>query len=252
MSNALIGWIWLVVLCTPGIVPAAIFYSQHCKKRPRGGNRFPLGLYVMAVIICAFVAFWYGTGWGVHFACSGASSSNLCGLLGFIVVGPLSSILAVSVLSWLITYFPSQMKSPALVGVVLFVLAGGYHFRGLFFDSEHRTLYQYTLQSSDLDELHRFAPVIEAQMHRLPALKDVSLDSQIQDRQVIVNVDPQKAVAAGVMRPPTGTMTISFRLSPGVELSDAVAQIQDMTSRLVLPASITTSLAKTPIEPRSR
>ena len=250
MSNPQTAWIWLAVLCTPGIVPAVIFYSQHCKKGPQGENRFPLGLYVMVLLVCAFVAFWYGTEWGVRFACSGPSSSNLCGLLGFIVIGPLSSILGVSVLSWLITYFPSQMKTPARVGVVLFVLAGGYHYRGFFFDSEHRTLYQYTLQSSNLDELHRFAPMMEAQMHRLPALKDVSLDSQAQDRRVIVNVDPQKAAAAGVMRPATGTMTISFRLAPGVELSDAMAQIQDMTSRLALPAGITTSLAKAPIEPR--
>ena len=101
---------WIVMLCAPGVVPAVIFYRRHCKERPRGENHFPLGLYVVALLICAFVAFWGGTGWGVSFACSGPSSGNLCGLLPFIVVGPVSSIIAVSVLSWLITFFPLQMK----------------------------------------------------------------------------------------------------------------------------------------------
>ena len=61
---------WMVVLCAPGVVPAVIFYRRHCNERPRGENRFALGLYVVALLICAFVAFWVGTGWGV---CSGPS-----------------------------------------------------------------------------------------------------------------------------------------------------------------------------------
>ena len=101
---------WMVMLCAPGVVPAVIFYRRHCKERPLGENRFPLGPYVVALLICAFVAFWGGTGWGVSFACRGPSSGNLCGLLPFFVVGPLSSIITVCVLSWLITYFPLQMK----------------------------------------------------------------------------------------------------------------------------------------------
>src|SRR5437588_10378761 len=169
----------MVVLCAPGVVPAVIVYRRHCKERPRGESRFPLGLYVVALLICAFVAFWVGTGWGVSFACSGPSSGNLCGLLGFIVVGPLSSIIAVSVLSWLITYFPLQMKRLVLTGVLLFLLAGGYYIRDFFFGIVmHQSVYQYTLQSDNLADLDRFAPVIEAQMRGLPVLKDVSSNSQ--------------------------------------------------------------------------
>ena len=115
----------MVVLCAPGVVPAVIFYKRHCKETPPGQNRFPPSLYVVALLICAYVAFWGGTEWGVRFACSGPSSGNLCGLLGFIVVGPLSSIIAVSALSWLITYFPLQMKRLMFAGVLLFFLAGG-------------------------------------------------------------------------------------------------------------------------------
>ena len=217
---------WMVVLCVPVVVPAVIFYRRHCKERPEGENRFPLGLYVVALLICAFVAFWGGTKLGVHFACSEPSSGNLCGLLGFIVVGPLSSIIAVSVLSWLITYFPLQMKRLVLTGMLLFLLAGGYYFRSFFFGSvTHRSLYQYRLQSSNLDALHRFAPVIEAQMRELPILQDVSLDSQLKSQG-------------------TSDVTISFSLAPKVALGDAIAQIHNMEIRLALPATITTSLAK--------
>jgi hypothetical protein len=242
MSAELIGVFWLVMLCAPGVVPAVIFYRRHCKERPRGENRFPLGLYVVALLICAFVAFWAGTGWGVRFACSGPSPGNLCGLLGFIVVGPLSSIIAVSVLGWLITYFPLQMKRLVLIGVLLFLLAGGYYIRDFFFGIVmHQRLYQYTLQSDNLDDLDRFAPVIEAQMRGLPILKDVSLNSQIKSHQATADVDSQ-GTASGVKELPT--MTISFSLAPRVALADAIAQIHDMEIRLALPATITTSLAK--------
>jgi hypothetical protein len=238
MSAELI--VWLAILCVPGIVPAVIFYSRHCKDTPRGENRFPLGLYFIALLICAFMAFWAGTAWGVRFACSAPSSGNLCGLLGFIVVGPLSSIITVSVVSWLITYFPLQMKRFVLTGVFLFLVAGGYYFSSFFFGNlMHQSLvYRYRLQSDNLDDLRRYAPVIEAQMRELPVLKDVSVDTQLNS----VDVDHQKTTVPGVKELPM--MTVSFSLAPKVALPDAIAQIHDMEIRLALPATITTSLAK--------
>ena len=50
----------MVLLCAPGVVPAVIFYWRHCKERPRREDHFPLGLYVVALLICAFMAFWGG------------------------------------------------------------------------------------------------------------------------------------------------------------------------------------------------
>ena len=242
MSVDLFGW--LAILCAPGIVPAVFFYSRHCKKTPRGENRFPLGLYVVALLICALVAFWAGTAWGARFACSRPSSGNLCGLLGFMVVGPLSSIITVCIVSWLITYFPLQMKRFVLIGVLLFVLAGGYYFSSFLSRSMmHQSLvYRYKLQSGNLDDLGRYAPAIEAQMHKLPVLEDISVDSQLNSGQAIVDVDHQKARVPGVKEPPT--VTVSFRLAPKAALADAIAQIHDMEIRLALPATITTSLAK--------
>src|SRR5262249_673295 len=160
---------------------------------------FPLSLYVIALLICAFVAFWAGTAWGVRFACSGPSSGNLCGLLGFVVVGPLSSIITVSVVSWLITYFPLQTNHFVLTRVFLFLLGGGYYFSSFLVGTlMHQGLvYQYRLQSGNLDDLRRYAPVIEAKMHELPILKDVSVDTQLNSDRAIVDIDHQKTIPPG-------------------------------------------------------
>jgi hypothetical protein len=209
----------------------------------------------VALLICAFVAFWAGTEFGVRLACRGPSSGNLCGLLGFIVIGPLSSIAAVTVLSWLITSFPRQLKGLVLVGNILFLVGVGYHYGSVFLNRPTPgTLYQYTLQAGSLDELDRFAPVIEAQMRRLSVIviKDVSLDPQLKRHQEIVNVDPQHAAASDVKERPTVTMTILFSTAPGEPLDDAIAKITDMERRLALPAAIATSLTKAPTESHSR
>ena len=60
MSAQVTVWLWAATLCAPGIVPALFFYARHYNDTPRGENRFPLGLYVIALLICAFVAFWAG------------------------------------------------------------------------------------------------------------------------------------------------------------------------------------------------
>lgn len=244
MSADLIGY--MIILCAAGIVPGAIFYIRHCNQTPRVENRFPLGLYIVLLLTCAFVAAWVGIGLGVEYACSGPSPGNLCGLPGFFVVGPLSSIVAVTVVSWLMTYFPLQMKRIAPVGLILILLAGGYHYRyqfsGFFLhDVMHRSdLIRYRLQSDNVDDLHRYGSVIEAQMRGLTVLQDVSLDSQVKSDQATVGVEPKKRVPIIKLLP---TMTITFRLAPKVMFSDAVAQIHDVETRLALPATIMTSFA---------
>jgi HAE1 family hydrophobic/amphiphilic exporter-1 len=61
-----------------------------------------------------------------------------------------------------------------------------------------RSAYQYTLSSTNLDELYAFAPLVEAQMRRLSLLQDVGSDLQIKSPQAVVNVDRQKAAALGL------------------------------------------------------
>lgn len=236
-SSQLIIWL---ALCAPGIVPAALLYARHRNQTPRGENRFPLVLYVVVLLICAFVAFWAGVGWGTGYACSGPSPGNLCGLLGF-VVGPLSSIIIVTVVSWLMTHYPLQMKRIAPVAVIL-VLLGGYYYAYQFrVPSLHRSdVVLYRLQSDNVDDLRRYAPMIEAQLRGLPAVKDVSLDSELKSEQAVVGADPRKPGAAIVKQLPTMTMT--FSLAPNVAVGDAIAQIRQMEKRLALPATIKTSL----------
>jgi HAE1 family hydrophobic/amphiphilic exporter-1 len=61
-----------------------------------------------------------------------------------------------------------------------------------------KSLYQYTLQAGDLDELFRFAPLVDAAIRRLPGLQDISSDLEIRSPQAILNIDQQKAATLGL------------------------------------------------------
>jgi hydrophobic/amphiphilic exporter-1 (mainly G- bacteria), HAE1 family len=61
-----------------------------------------------------------------------------------------------------------------------------------------KSLYQYTLQAGDLQELFRFAPLVDAAIRRLPSLQDISSDLQIRSPQAILRVDQQKAATLGL------------------------------------------------------
>jgi HAE1 family hydrophobic/amphiphilic exporter-1 len=61
-----------------------------------------------------------------------------------------------------------------------------------------RAMYQYTMQSSDLDALYSRAPDMLARARDLPALRDVSSDLQISNPTATVDIDREKAAAYGV------------------------------------------------------
>jgi hydrophobic/amphiphilic exporter-1 (mainly G- bacteria), HAE1 family len=61
-----------------------------------------------------------------------------------------------------------------------------------------KSLYQFTLQGPDLDELYRWVPIVQTNMAALPGLQDVSSDLQIASPQVMVQIDRDKARALGV------------------------------------------------------
>jgi HAE1 family hydrophobic/amphiphilic exporter-1 len=61
-----------------------------------------------------------------------------------------------------------------------------------------KSIYQYTLQAGNLDELYRFAPLVDAEMRRLPGLQDVTSDLQIKSPQTILNIDRERAAALGL------------------------------------------------------
>jgi HAE1 family hydrophobic/amphiphilic exporter-1 len=58
--------------------------------------------------------------------------------------------------------------------------------------------YQFTLQTPNLEELYRVTPLLEARLRTLPELENVTSDLQIQNPQVNVVVDRDKASTLGV------------------------------------------------------
>jgi HAE1 family hydrophobic/amphiphilic exporter-1 len=61
-----------------------------------------------------------------------------------------------------------------------------------------RSLYQFTLQDTDSDELYKWAPILEQKVRELPGIEDVSSDLQIKNPQVMVTMDRDKISALGL------------------------------------------------------
>ncbi len=61
-----------------------------------------------------------------------------------------------------------------------------------------KSQYQYTIQGTDLAELQRLAPEIEARIRKLPGLQDVTSDLEVDNPQVFVDINREKAAALNV------------------------------------------------------
>jgi HAE1 family hydrophobic/amphiphilic exporter-1 len=61
-----------------------------------------------------------------------------------------------------------------------------------------KSLYQFTLQGPDLQELYSWVPIVQTNMAALPGLQDVTSDLQISSPQMLVQIDRDKARAVGV------------------------------------------------------
>ena len=61
-----------------------------------------------------------------------------------------------------------------------------------------KSQYQFTLESPETKELYQHAAELEAKMHQIPGLQDVTSDLQIKNPQVNVEIDRYKASALGV------------------------------------------------------
>ncbi len=59
-------------------------------------------------------------------------------------------------------------------------------------------LYQYTLQSPDIGELYKYAPILQEKMKTIPGLLDVNSDLQIKNPQVNVVIDRDKAATLNI------------------------------------------------------
>ena len=67
---------------------------------------------------------------------------------------------------------------------------------------QSKSLYQFTLQSSDIDALYQGAATLEQRLHDVPGLTDVTSDLQIKNPQVQVSIDRDRASALGHRRQP--------------------------------------------------
>ncbi len=61
-----------------------------------------------------------------------------------------------------------------------------------------RSLYQYTLQSPDTQELYKYAPIMLEKIKILPGLVDVTTDLELKNPQVTVDIDRDKAAVLGL------------------------------------------------------
>jgi HAE1 family hydrophobic/amphiphilic exporter-1 len=61
-----------------------------------------------------------------------------------------------------------------------------------------KSQYQYTLQSYNLDDLYKYAGIMEQKIRQMPGLLDVTSDLQIKNPQVNVDIDRDKASSLGV------------------------------------------------------
>ena len=76
------------------IVAALIFYAVH-RHRVEPERRVRAVTYILWLIAGGGIAGFFGWIFGLSAACSSPQSSNLCGLWGFFVTGPLSFSLAI-------------------------------------------------------------------------------------------------------------------------------------------------------------
>ena len=184
-----------------------------------------------------------------------------------------------------------------------------------------KSLYQYTLQGADLDELYYWGPKMEEKLRKIKELQDVTSDLQLTNLQAFVKIDRDRAASLGItaqqieenlnfaygskqvstiytpnndyqvilgvnresqedigdistlyLRSSSGKMvpidaivtrtrstgpltvnhqgqspavTVSFNLTQGIALSDAVAVIQKAQEEIGMPATITASFQGT-------
>ncbi|MBI2421969.1 MAG: efflux RND transporter permease subunit [Candidatus Hydrogenedentes bacterium] len=61
-----------------------------------------------------------------------------------------------------------------------------------------KSLYQFTLQGMDTEQLYAYTPELESRLRGLPGFRDVSSDLQISNPQVHMAVDREKAASLGI------------------------------------------------------
>jgi len=99
----LLSFAWLLAFLSPllAVLCATAFYGRYLKKRPEADRRLTGVTYVLILLVSAVVAYLVGLQLGINWACP--SAGNLCGLAGFLVVGPVASALVILLVGSLLT-----------------------------------------------------------------------------------------------------------------------------------------------------
>ena len=61
-----------------------------------------------------------------------------------------------------------------------------------------RTLYQFTLTDTSSDELNHWAPIVQAEMRKMPELEDVASDQQVASPHIAIDIDRDAASRVGI------------------------------------------------------
>jgi HAE1 family hydrophobic/amphiphilic exporter-1 len=61
-----------------------------------------------------------------------------------------------------------------------------------------KSLYQFTLQGTDIGDLYHYSAIMEGKLRALPQLTDVTSDLQIKNPQVVVDIDRDRSASLGV------------------------------------------------------
>jgi len=76
------------------LLSAIVFYVHH-RERVEPERRMPLVAFILALIVCAGGAGFFGLYIGLELACKTPNAGNLCGLWAFLVTGPILMALGI-------------------------------------------------------------------------------------------------------------------------------------------------------------
>jgi hypothetical protein len=91
------------------LVSAILFYVHH-RNHVEPERRVSVVAYILALIVCAVIAGYFGLYVGMRLACNTPTSSNLCGLWGFFVTGPLLMALAIFLVGLAVSFVRPAQK----------------------------------------------------------------------------------------------------------------------------------------------
>ena len=86
------------------------FFYKRGRSVAQAETRPSLAKFCFVVFVCGGLAFAAGTALGISLACGAQTAANLCGLAGFLGLGPLFCGLVMMLTAWLYTRGTRQAR----------------------------------------------------------------------------------------------------------------------------------------------